>query len=101
MAMNWELQFLYICTNYHLFQIGEGWNVFLYSLFCTDVFTISRRVWAIFEDHVFASDKMKWMREKDSLLFKIKLLWLHNKWNFVVVILGEKAQVLQQMVKFY
>ena len=41
MAMNWELQFLHICTNYSLSNFRRLKCFFLYSIFCTDVFTIS------------------------------------------------------------
>ena len=44
MAMNWELQFLHICTNYSLSNFRKLKCFFLYSIFCTDVFTISWRL---------------------------------------------------------
>lgn len=53
-----------------------------------------------FKDRVFATCEWNdW--ESESLLIKVKLLWLRNNWNLVALLSGEKAQVLQQMVKFY
>ena len=94
--------FLHICTNYSLSNFRRLKCFFLYSIFCTDVFTVSCK---LFQRPRVCYLRMKWLRERErewvSLLIKVKSLWLHNNWNLVALLSGEKAQVLQQMVKFY
>ena len=85
-----------------LFQIFEGRNVFFYIQYSAQMFLPSRV--NFFKDRVFATCEWNdWEREREwvSLLIKVKSLWLHNNWNLVALLSGEKAQVLQQMVKFY
>ena len=86
-----------------LFQIFEGWNVFFYIQYSAQMFLPSHDECKLFQRPRVCYLRMKWLRERESesLLIKVKSLWLHNNWNLSALLSGEKAQVLQQMVKFY
>ena len=63
MAMNWEFQFLHICTNYSLANFRRLKCFFLYSIYCTDVFTVSCK---LFQRPRVCYLRMKWLRGRES-----------------------------------
>ena len=63
MAMNLELQFLHICTNYSISNFRRLKCFFLYSKFCTDVFTVSCK---LFQRPRVCYLRMKWLRGRES-----------------------------------